>query len=112
MHLNFAKEICPGWPLILFFLLFNATNGDKLSVDRKKSVDNNKKGKSEDKSSANREKLANNNTISKSKNKFGVNREKLANDNNGDPNNEPIANMESLVREKNINQNSNPSIQE
>lgn len=44
-------------------------------------------------------------------NKPSANRKELANDNNRDPNNKPSADIENLIREKNVNQNGNASVQ-
>lgn len=72
------------------FLLFNTINKNKPSANREKSASNNKKGELEDKPIANEE--------------------ELTNDNYRDSNNKPSTNMKSLVREKNINQDSNAGI--
>lgn len=102
MHLNFAEDICPSWPLILILFSFNATNRDKPSANRNKSAGNNKKSKSKDEPSANRKKSAGNNKESKPKGKLIANREELANDNNGNLDNKLSVNIKSLIGEKNI----------
>lgn len=83
MYLHSAKEICPGWPLIPFFLSFNITNRDKLSANREKLVIENNESKLEDKSNANREESVNNN--------------------NENLDNKPSANIKNFIKEKNIN---------
>lgn len=110
MHLNSAKAICSARPLIPLSLSFNATNRNKLSANREKSASNNKKDKPEDKPSFNGEKLAANNKKGKSKDKPSINREELANDNSKNPDNQPSANIKSLVGKKNIDQNGNAGV--
>lgn len=91
IYLNFAREICSGWPFIPLSFFSNVTNENKPSANREKSASNNKKGEPKDKP--------------------GANREELANNNNRNSDNKLSADMKSLIEEKNINQDGNASIQ-
>lgn len=90
MYINFLREICLGWPLVSFFLSSNTIDRDKPSINSSKLYDNNKKDESEDKPN--------------------TNRKKITNDNNGDLDKKLSADIESLVVEKNINQDGKAGI--
>lgn len=91
IYIDFVKEICLNWPLIPLFFSCNVTDRYKPSTNREKSVGYNKKSKLKDKPSANREELANNN--------------------DWNPDNKSSADIKSLVKEKNINQDSIANVQ-
>lgn len=90
MHLNSVKQICLDRPLIPFSSSFNAINRNK--------------------SSANRKKLADNNKGANQKTKL-VPKKNLANNNGRNSNKKLSVEIKSLIREKNINEDGNASIQ-
>ena len=90
MHINSARKISLHWFIIPLFFSFHAIDRDKPSANRMKSAGKNKRCQLE--------------------NKFIIDKEKLASKKDGNQENKLSTNIESLIKEKNINQKRNTSL--